>query len=486
MIAPLREKLAPVYFESRQASRIMRTYLAVTFWGEEYRRYFLDFCLASLLAPGNIPALTDKTAARLLIATNDRDWAALQSEPTFVAAKKLIAIEQVPFENAAYFSAHEKMLVMSEAHRRLARRMFEDRAHGIFIYPDMIAATGFIGKLEELSRNGAAVVMFMNVRFANEGLISEIKEQGLVRPGEPMAMSSNELVRLTLRHMHSEMIRSGFDNDYADYGCSSYFWPVATGEDLLFHCGSWIPSLIDYGCIDKHDDSTFQSCTLDGDYVAKNLTNSGNVHFVRDTTELFMISFTPEATVHYSLAPRLRYRIPAFRTALKVREAHSFLYRQAPMDWLVREQFHLPVRFCGGTASQSQWRRVEGHAAGIVARIAQGGNVSDRIIHSSYLLCRGWPLLCYGSPRRGWSRPGWPRRCMRYGRELWTHRRTIARRINQMLHGDRVAWRRVAWRFQQAAGDIILGRPPREPQPHSYYSWPASRVDPMLSATTDS
>ena len=48
--------------------------LAVTFWGEEYRRYFLDFCLASLLAPGNLPDIDDKEAARLLIATNDRDF----------------------------------------------------------------------------------------------------------------------------------------------------------------------------------------------------------------------------------------------------------------------------------------------------------------------------------------------------------------------------------------------------------------------------
>ena len=30
----------------------MRLYLGLTFWGEEYRRYFVDFCLASLLAPG--------------------------------------------------------------------------------------------------------------------------------------------------------------------------------------------------------------------------------------------------------------------------------------------------------------------------------------------------------------------------------------------------------------------------------------------------
>ena len=87
--------------------------------------------------------------------------------------------------------------------------MFEDRAHGIFIYPDMIAATGFNQQAGgTVASNGAGVVMFMNVRFANEGLISEVQERGLVDRGEPIVLSPKELVRLTLRHMHSEMQRS--------------------------------------------------------------------------------------------------------------------------------------------------------------------------------------------------------------------------------------------------------------------------------------
>src|SRR5262249_18479798 len=153
-------------------------------------------------------------AARLLIATNDRDWSALQAEPNFIAAKKLIALEQVPCSFKSYSNAHEKMLVMSEAHRLLARRMFEDQALGIFLYPDTIVATNFIGKLEELWHNGAGVVMFMNVRFANEGLIGEVRERRLIKPGEPLVLSSKELVRLTIGHMHSEMKRSEFESKY--------------------------------------------------------------------------------------------------------------------------------------------------------------------------------------------------------------------------------------------------------------------------------
>ena len=32
-------------------------YFMVVLWGERFRNYFLDYCLASALSPGNIPAL---------------------------------------------------------------------------------------------------------------------------------------------------------------------------------------------------------------------------------------------------------------------------------------------------------------------------------------------------------------------------------------------------------------------------------------------
>jgi hypothetical protein len=86
----------------------MRLFLAVTVLGKGVRRYFLDFCLASLLAPGNIPAIADKSSARMLIATNVEDWQELQTEPTFIAAKRLIQIEHARFEFRAYSSLHEK------------------------------------------------------------------------------------------------------------------------------------------------------------------------------------------------------------------------------------------------------------------------------------------------------------------------------------------------------------------------------------------
>lgn len=356
-----------------------KLYLGLTFWGEEFRRHFVDFCLASLLAPGNIPAIGDKGTARLLLATTDEDWRALQGEPTFVAAQKYIIVEHIPFDVPAFSDNTGKMLAMSKGHKLLTRRMFEDRAQGVIIFPDMIAAIGFVAKLEELWRNGAAAVMFMNVRFANEALTEELRERGALKRGVPLALSSRELVRLTIHHMHSEMARGGFENKFRDDRCASFFWVVGHGQDLVFHCGCWIPLLIDYCTLATHDDSTFDQWTLDGDYAARNFLDSRALYVVRDTDDLLLISFTPEAKIHYSLAPIPAYWLPQVRRARKIVDAHRYLYEVLPMDWLTTELFRQPVRFRGDNATEAEWRRQERRAARIIQRIESGGSWLDRL-----------------------------------------------------------------------------------------------------------
>ena len=140
-----------------------RIYVSVTFWGEEYRRYFLDFCLASLLAPGNIPALSNKDACRLVIATRDEDREALQSEPTFRMAKTIIPIEHIVYNLNAPQSREQIMRAMSAGHKLLADRMFNDRAKGVFIYPDIVLADGAIKRVEALARTGVKVVLCLAV-----------------------------------------------------------------------------------------------------------------------------------------------------------------------------------------------------------------------------------------------------------------------------------------------------------------------------------
>ena len=432
----------------------MRFYLAVTFWGEEYRRFFLDFCLASLLADGNLPAIDNKADARLLIATTDSDWGHLQAEATFVAAKKFVTIEHISFSTEAVSNSnermHRKMRLMSVAHQSLVRRMFRDRAQAIFLYPDSINATGLLSKLQDLWRHGTSAVMFMNIRASNEGLIGEIKERGLISRGTALSLSSKELVRLALRHMHSELRRSGFESKYSDKDCSSYFWVVRPGEDLLFHCGSWIPLLVDYASLDAHDDSALENSTIDGmEYVGGNFASRRDIYFVRNTDEVCVIGCTPETKVHYSLTREPLYRTPLLRQARKVTAAHYFLYAQNP-TWFWKEQFRIPIRFCGGDSPEWKWRQVERRAHNIVGRMEKGGSLSDTQILQFARLTRSIYLF--------------PCRLFHVIRSAWVSRDIIRRRVIQVCAGDRAAFKRILWRLRHDAYQVF-GRTIRDPQP---------------------
>src|ERR1700731_3119142 len=116
------------------------------------------------------------------------------------------------------------MLVMSKGHKLLTQRMFEDRALGVIVYPDMILADGAIRRIEQLAATGYRVVLCLAVRFANEGLIKELQHRRLVERGKPIVMDAQELARLTIEHMHSETVRLDFNADILDDGACSFFW----------------------------------------------------------------------------------------------------------------------------------------------------------------------------------------------------------------------------------------------------------------------
>jgi hypothetical protein len=312
----------------------------------------------------------------------------------------------------------------------------------VFVYPDMIAACDFLAKLQDLWLGGKSLVMFMNVRFANEDLINEAKSRGLIQPGKPLSLSAKELVCMTLRHAHSEMSRSAFETDLPAPDASSYYWIVSPGVDLLFHCGNWIPLLMDFNRVETHDAAPLETSTIDGsDYVSRNF-GKADVYFVRDTNELLLISFTPEAALS---GPRSN---PMCRTRLlgrirKINAAHAFLYNQV-QPWFYKEQFCLPVRFSGGNSPEWKWRQVERRANAVVRKMQTGGSVFDRVL-----------LAC---PRITHS-------LVQVVRAGWINRRTMLRRVIDTCKGDRAALRRILWRVRHDTAQIA-GRTIRDPQPN--------------------
>lgn len=333
-------------------------YFLVVFWGAKHRGYFVDYCLASMLAPGNIPALVDKAGSRFLICTTADDWRALQADPLFRRLAGLIAVELVEIDFPG--PDENKMNVMSRGHKRLTEKAFSARAYGVNLNPDTLFCDGTIEQLQRLARAGKKLVFHAAVRFELEGVKAEMQAKGILKPGMRLAVRPRDGVDIALRHRHSELRACNFD--------APFFWdfPVHTlldvpGEHgIVIHCFSWAALLVSYGDVDDHDTSTFEDWTLDGDYIFRNfgdLDFDRDVHVVRDSDEIFVVSVTPRDEANVPDTPA---RIKSFRVIGEWFKGLLIdkVFLDDRIDPMKKLMFLEPVRMHSRDLSPA-WRRAE-------------------------------------------------------------------------------------------------------------------------------
>ena len=111
----------------------------VVVWGEQFRNYFLQYCLPSLLAPGNIPALAGERPAEYIIATTAEDWQAMRGRRYFALSNVtqsrffLSCLRRLPISRTGS--------IRSSALSFTARRSFRGRPTGSLQFPTISMLT---------------------------------------------------------------------------------------------------------------------------------------------------------------------------------------------------------------------------------------------------------------------------------------------------------------------------------------------------------
>lgn len=339
-------------------------YFTVIFWGNVYRRYFLDLLLASLLSPNNIPALNPARKSKFLIVTTRADWDALQPEPLFQEMKRYV--EPVWFEMPFPKEDELKMLVMSKGHKQVTMRAFEDHAYGIFVTPDLVLSDGSVATIQRLAEEGKKVVLSVAIRFAQETLLAKMDHAGYCKPGQPLVLPARDLMRMALQNLHTETLRYEFDAPYFADNPISVYWSVPDGDGMIIYSFSWAPLLVDYATLGYHDASTFDEWTLDGDYIHRNFPDPNDVYVSRDSDELMLVSFTREADLHFDLTvhPKKRW-CNQFAGLAKIERIREFK-NSSTIDPLKRSIFAQPV-YLHSADITPVWREWQAHTDELLA-----------------------------------------------------------------------------------------------------------------------
>ena len=408
-------------------------YFIVVLWGERFRGYFLDYCLPSLLAPGNLPALATRTRSKLLIATTPADWAALQAAPIFRAASRHVDLELIEIPPCPpTVSGCEHMGI---GHQRGCMMAHRDRAYAAILTPDCMLSDGSVARMQELALSGCQLVVVAALRFGEEKFFSNLRAMGAVpdesrrETGTPLVITGAQMAGAAGNGLHPETLAYEWDEPGFLLVGPAAWWRGPDGDGMLVHCLSWAPVLLDYGAIDGHDASTLDHWTVDGDYLYRNSDTLTNIHVVQDSDEIFLASW--ERAAH---APINKHPVPCFgHLVAKVQFGANF--KSAFYDPLKRRLFFLPVRWHGRELNP-KWDALEAQAmrelrryvtpadetvlAGADGFAEKARRLAGHALAALFMLLRPVFIVAF-------------------------HRKAVWRRLTQAASGDPAALRRLFW-----------------------------------------
>ena len=324
-------------------------YFIVVCWGERYTDFLLNFCIAALLSPNNIPALLNRGKNKFLIATTDEDWDRMQTRPIF----KLLSeyVEPVKVLIQAPPEGLSACIHMGLGHKLTTQMAFEANAYAVLLTPDLMVSDGTIAAAQRHAVDGIQVVLTAALRFGEEPLFKHLEALGIISADQsysknaaPLTGTGRQFVSAGIRSFHSETLRYEWDSPYFSVFPVACWRHVPNTDGILVHCLSWAPLLVDYDAVDNHDSSVMDNWTIDGDYVYRNFGDSSKVYVVQDSDEMMLISWAPLADREQSLSPKKRFKFPIVGNILKGLVL-SDTYDSKSFDPLKRKIFFTPVRW---------------------------------------------------------------------------------------------------------------------------------------------
>lgn len=418
-------------------------YFIVVLWGERFREYFLEYCVPSLLAPGNIPSLNTKPRSKFLIATRPEDWQAINDTAIFDVLRRYVDpvyIEIPPCPPGLSGCVH-----MNTGHKIACDMAFREKGLGLVITPDCMFSDGSIARLQELARNGVQLVLAAALRFGEEPLFEYLKAsipaESRSRTGQALTLTGRQLAQASVNSFHTETLSYEWNAPYINPISPAAWWRVPGEDGVVLHCMSWAPVLLDYAAVARHDMSTLDDWTIDGDYLFKNVGTGAKLHVIQDSDELFLASWGPMSDRPFEPLPLFKSKFGRILGAKLRAMQFQTSFHSPVFDPLKRQIFFLPVRWHSGPLNQ-KWTEIEGAAMSeLLLRVKPPIVTALSSIFLNFILV-----------------------LIRWIAAYFKYRDNIKRRLMQALRGDKAAWHRILWNVRREM-QMLARRLPTEPPP---------------------
>jgi len=261
--------------------------LLLPVWGTRYTRDFLDLCLPSLLAPGNIPALSKLARCTLVLLAPVRDAMVMKQCPLWDLLSRYCEVRVEPIDSLVSDSS-STVLTLAYA---LAIRAAGQHALDICFVPlvaDYVLSDGSLLKVVERIFAGASAVLAGNFQIEQETALPGLR--GYKNDKGVLAVPSRALVKLSLGALHQAALAQIVDaSSHYDPHTNRLFWRVddhcMVGRFFLMHMIAIRPETSDFIIAASSDYS-----------LVPELCPSGNIARMTDSDDYFVVECQPRGS----------------------------------------------------------------------------------------------------------------------------------------------------------------------------------------------
>jgi hypothetical protein len=279
-------------------------FYGIPVWGEEYVEKLCSVGIPSLLAPGNIPALPNKGVSSFVIVTTPEDAARIRAKPIFALLERHISVEflYLPSKGKLPTSKDhgEKYVLLMIGHSMVADKAM-GRGCAVFLGPDAIYVDGMMKSLHGHIVAGKEAVIGMGPRVAEETIVPDLVELGLLKDGEPLVVRPRQGVKLLLRHLHHDIRVHRWTSPFFPRNPYMCGWDMPDG--MLVRAFGLHPYIVDYRDLPGWTPRVSDCSPVDGTFIRDCAITWDKIYQVTDSDEFFVLSLTSMHSRDYGHEP---------------------------------------------------------------------------------------------------------------------------------------------------------------------------------------
>jgi hypothetical protein len=172
-------------------------------WGREHRARWLALSVPSLLAPGNLPALSDSTDLEVVILTEKKSERSIRGHPVFHRLQKICQVRFIAIDDLIVGTTYGVTLTLAYARGIIDAGINQTSTTFVFMNSDFIIADGSLATLANKINAGHRCIVAPSLRASAERLLPQLRKA--VKHNE-LSLKPRVLVGMALANLHPTTI----------------------------------------------------------------------------------------------------------------------------------------------------------------------------------------------------------------------------------------------------------------------------------------